>query len=379
MKAWRLVALLVLAACASPSPPPSQPASLLRLTRTSFSDLPDWSAKQDAALAAFRGSCAILAGKPDSAPMGGTGYAGTAADWRSVCAAPRSGDFFSANFTPYEVTDSSGGSDGLFTGYYEGEIAASRTRHGIYQTPVYGLPPDLVRADLGTFIPKLKGEHISGKVSGHALVPYADRAEINAKGVKAPVLFYAADAIAFFFLQIQGSGRVTFDDGSKGRIAYAGENGQPYTAIGRTLIAQGELTRETVSLQSIRVWLLAHPDKARAVMETNKSFIFFREAEGAGAQGTSLTPLGSMAVDLRLHPLGVPFFVAAEGEEPVHAVLVAQDTGGAIRGPVRGDIFFGYGAEAERHAGLMKAPGRLFVLLPNALAQRLGAGKDFAP
>jgi membrane-bound lytic murein transglycosylase A len=375
MKAWWLVALLVLAACASPSPPPSQPVSLLRLTRTTFSNLPDWSTKQDAALAAFRGSCAILAGKPDSTPMGGAGYAGTMADWRSVCAARQGTDFFAANFTPYEVT----GSDGLFTGYYEGEIAASRTRHGIYQTPVYGLPPDLVRADLGTFIPKLKGEHISGKVAGHALVPYADRAEINAKGVKAPILFYAADAIAFFFVQIQGSGRVTFDDGSKGRIAYAGENGQPYTAIGRTLIAQGELTRENVSLQSIRAWLLAHPDKARAVMETNKSFIFFREAEGAGAQGTSLTPLGSMAVDLRLHPLGVPFFVAAEGDEPVHTVLVAQDTGGAIRGPVRGDIFFGYGAEAERRAGLMKAPGRLFVLLPNALAQRLGAGKDFAP
>ncbi len=375
MKAWWLAVLLVLAACASPSPPPSQPVSLLKLTRTDFSHLPDWSVRQDAALAAFRGSCAILAGKPDSAPMGGAGYAGTVADWRAACAAPQGADFFAANFTPYEVT----GSDGLFTGYYEGEIAASRTRHGIYQTPVYGLPPDLVRADLGAFIPKLKGEHISGKIAGHALVPYADRAEINARGVKAPILFYAADPIAFFFLQIQGSGRVTFDDGSKGRIAYAGENGQPYTAIGRTLIAQGELTRETVSLQSIRAWLLAHPDKARAVMETNRSFIFFREAEGAGAQGTSLTPLGSMAVDLRIHPLGVPFFVAAEGEEPVHAVLVAQDTGGAIRGPVRGDIFFGYGAEAERRAGLMKAPGRLFVLLPNALAQRLGAGKDFAP
>ncbi|MDB5739333.1 MAG: mltA, partial [Alphaproteobacteria bacterium] len=176
MKARWLAALLVLAACASPSPPPSQPTSLLKLTRTTFSSLPDWSAGQDAALAAFRNSCAILAGRPDTAPMGGVGYAGAVADWRAVCAAPQGADFFAANFTPYEVT----GSDGLFTGYYEGEIAASRTRHGIYQTPVYGLPPDLVRADLGAFVPKLKGEHISGKVSGHALVPYADRAEINA-------------------------------------------------------------------------------------------------------------------------------------------------------------------------------------------------------
>jgi membrane-bound lytic murein transglycosylase A len=370
-----LAACLVLAGCASPSPPPSQSAPLLKLTRTAFSAMPDWTARQDAALTAFQNSCAILSGRPDTSPMGGTGYAGTVADWRAVCAAPRTADFFAANFTPYEVT----GSDGLFTGYYEGEIAASRTRHGAYQTPVYGLPDDLVRADLGAFLPKLKGEHISGRVSGHVLVPYADRAEINAKGIKGPVLFYAADEIAFFFLQIQGSGRVTFDDGGKGRIAYAGENGQPYTAIGRTLIAQGELTRETVSLQSIRAWLLAHPDKARAVMETNRSFIFFREAEGAGAQGTSLTPLGSMAVDLRLHALGVPFFVAADGPDPLRAVLVAQDTGGAIRGPVRGDIFFGYGPEAERRAGLMKAPGRLYVLLPNTLAERLGTGKEFAP
>jgi membrane-bound lytic murein transglycosylase A len=378
-KAWGLAALLLLAACASPSPPPpSQSVSLLKLTRTTFAALPGWTSRQDAARTAFRKSCAILKDRPDSAPMGGVGYAGTVGDWRTACAAPDA-DGFEAGFTPFEVMDSSGGRDGLFTGYYEGEIAASRTRHGVYQTPVYGLPPDLVRVDLGGFLPKLKGEHISGKVAGHALVPYADRAEINAHGAKAPVLFYAADPIAFFFLQIQGSGRVTLDDGSTGRIAYAGENGQPYTAIGRTLIAQGELTRETVSLQSIRAWLLAHPDSARAVMETDRSYIFFREAEGSGAQGTALTPLGSMAVDLRLHPLGVPFFVAADGPDPVHAMLVAQDTGGAIRGAVRGDIFFGFGAEAERRAGLMKAPGRLYVLLPKALAERLGAGKEFAP
>ena len=371
-----LAALLLLVGCASPPPtPPAQPAVLLKLTRAGFAELPQWSPQQDAARTAFRKSCAVLTGKPDSTPMGGVGYAGTVGDWRGVCAAPQTPFFFEANFVPFTVS----GSDGLFTGYYEGEIAASRTRHGVYQTPVHGLPDDLVRVELGTFIPKLKGEHVSGRVAGHALVPYADRADITAKGVQAPVLFYAADPIAFFFVQIQGSARVHFDDGSQGRIAYAGENGQPYTAIGRTLIAQGELTRENVSLQSIRAWLLAHPDKAQALMNTNKSYIFFREAEGEGAQGTALTPLGSMAVDLRLHALGVPFFVAADGDDPVHAVLVAQDTGGAIRGPVRGDIFFGFGAEAEHRAGLMKAPGKLFVLLPKAVADRLGAGREFAP
>jgi membrane-bound lytic murein transglycosylase A len=296
-------------------------------------------------------------------------------DWRGACAQPD----FEKNFTPFAVS-AGNDSSGLFTGYYEAQIKGSRTKHGAFQTPVYGMPSDLVRVDLGTFIPKLKGEHVSGKVSGHALVPYADRAQINAKGVPAaPVLFYTDDAVAFFFLQIQGSGRVAFDNGDSARIAYAGENGQPYTAIGRTLIAEGALTRENVSLQTIRAWLIANPARARAVMETNKSFIFFREAEGAGAQGTSLTPLGSLAVDLRLHALGVPFYVAADGPDPVRAVLVAQDTGGAIRGAVRGDIFFGFGAEAERRAGAMKAPGRLFVLLPNALAAKIGAQKDFGP
>ena len=378
MKLSRLfasLALVLLAGCASqPAKPPAAGPAPLRLTRVAFADLPGWNAAaQGPALAAFRRSCAVLAAKPDSAPMGG--YAGTVGDWRGVCA--RTGDL-EKDFTPFAVSAGGDGS-GLFTGYYEAQIKASRTRHGPFQTPVYGLPSDLVRVDLGQFIPRLKGEHVSGKVSGHVLVPYADRAQINARGVPAaPVLFYTDDAVAFFFLQIQGSGRVAFDNGDSARIAYAGENGQPYTAIGRTLIAEGALTRENVSLQTIRAWLIANPKRAREVMETNKSFIFFREAEGAGAQGTALTPLGSLAVDLRIHALGVPFYVAADGPDPVHGLMVAQDTGGAIRGAVRGDIFFGFGADAEARAGAMKAPGRLFVLLPNALAARIGDGKDFA-
>lgn len=354
-----LVLLALLAGCATQPPAvPPQPETV-RLTRMTFADLPGF-AESPAALAAFRQSCAVLAGRPDTTPML---YAGTAADWREACAAPDAPDFFERNFTPYAIAG-----DALFTGYYEPEIAASRTRHGRYQTPIYGLPPDLVRADLGSFIPKLKGEHISGKVQGNRLVPYADRAAIDTGGVNAPVLFWTDDPIAFFFLQIQGSGRLVLDDGSRARIAYAGENGRPYLAIGRTLIAQGELKKEDVSLQSIRAWLLAHPDRARAVMETNPSYIFFREDDARGAGGTTLTPLGSAAVDLRLHPLGVPFFVAADGPDPVHTLLVAQDTGGAIRGPARADIFFGSGPEAEARAGAMKARGRLYVLLPKTLA-----------
>jgi membrane-bound lytic murein transglycosylase A len=388
----RLLAIVLLAAGCT-SPPPQQPVGL-HLTRTSFTNLPDWNGiAADAALASFRRSCAVLMARPEAAPMGGAGYAGTVGDWRAVCAYASSyankGDakaFFERDFAPFAVGDSALQNIGLFTGYYEPEIRASRTRHGAYQTPVYGLPPDLVRADLGLFDPKLKGEHISGKVVGHALLPYADRAAIDTAGLDAPILFYTDDAIAFFFLQIQGSGRVLFDDGGTARIVYAGENGQAYTAIGRTLIADGSLAREDVSLQSIRAWLLANPARAAAVMETNRSYTFFAEtARGdavlgsTGFLGTSLTPLASLAVNPRIHALGAPFYVAADGPDPVRAVMVAQDIGGAIRGAVRGDIFFGSGVEAERRAGAMKAPGRLYLLLPNPLAAKLGEGHDYPP
>jgi membrane-bound lytic murein transglycosylase A len=179
---------------------------------------------------------------------------------------------------------------------------------------------------------------------------------------------------------------VVFEDGSGGRIGYAGDNGQVYTAIGRTLIADGALNREEVSLQSIRAWLKANPDRARAVMETNRSYIFFSEAAlgdtaagPKGSLGASLTPLASLAVDQRIHALGAPFYVAADGADPVHTLTVAQDIGGAIRGPVRGDIFFGFGPDAERRAGAMKAAGALYVLLPNAVAAKIGSGHNYPP
>lgn len=382
MRARLLAAVLLaaLAGCTQPSPP--KPG--LHLAKISFAELPRWSHTDGSqALAAFQRSCAVLMTKPDNAPMGGVGYAGTVADWRGVCGAAQGAagrEFFEQNFTPFAVSGAS-----LFTGYYEPEIRGSRTRHGAYQTPVYGLPSDLVRADLSLFDPKLKGTRISGKVEGHALVPYADRAQINAQGVAtAPVLLYTDDAVAFFFLQIQGSGRVTMDDGAPVRIGYAGENGHPYTAIGRTLIADGALKREEVSLQTIRAWLAANPARARAVMETNRSYIFFAEMPlgdtqlgGKGTVGTNLTPMASMAMDARFHALGAPFYVAADGPDPVHALVVAQDTGGAIRGPARGDLFFGFGEEAERRAGAMKAEGALALLLPKALAAKIGNNPDY--
>jgi membrane-bound lytic murein transglycosylase A len=358
----------------------------LHLTKVALDQLPQWKAADTmAALSSFQRSCAVLMTKSDTAQMGGAGYAGTVADWRPVCAAASGDarDFFARNFTAFAIS----GGDALFTGYYEPQIRGSRRRERQFQTPIYGLPTDLVRVDLGQFISKLQGERIAGKIQGQNLVPYADRAEINAKGVpNARLLFYTDDPVALFFLQIQGSGRVRFDDGATIRLAYAGTNGQPYTAIGRNLIADGSLSREEVSLQTIRAWLRAHPDRARAVMEANRSYVFFTETPlddgGLGPKGSlsaNLTPMASVAVDQRLHALGAPFYVAADGGDPVHILAVAQDIGGAIRGPVRADIFFGFGADAEARAGTMKGTGALYVLLPNALAARIGDTQNYPP
>ncbi len=371
------------------------------LRPVAFSDLPHWqNADPRGALNAFRRSCVKIAAKDPNDDMGGAGYAGSAMDWQTICAdlpgakTPRQArQIFEARFTPV-VIRSGAIRDGLFTGYYEPEILGSRTRHGTYQTPVYGLPADLISVDLGAFRDSLKHEHIAGRIEGQRLVPYATRAKIVADGLKtAKVLFYAADPVAVFFLQIQGSGRVQFDDGSYGRVAYAGTNGHIYTAIGRTLIKQGALTRDNVSLQSIAAWLKAHPDGARAVMDSNKSYVFFQNEPivdaklGAkGAEGVPLTPRASLAVDRRLHPLGAPFFVAGtapdpsdpHGDVPFDTLLIAQDTGGAIRGAVRGDVFWGFGKTAETIAGRMKAHGQLYVLLPKIVAARLGSGKEFA-
>ncbi len=356
----------------------------MRLTQSAFADLPGWGQGDFApALASFARGCAVIAAKPPQNDMGGKGYGGKVADWLAACGAAQ-GDaraFFEKNFTPYRLS-AGGQKNGLFTGYYEPLILGSRTKGGAYQTPVYGLPPDLIRADLGAFNPALAGEHISGRLEGQKLVPYANRAEIDAHGLaNTKILFWCDDPVALFFLQIQGSGRVRYEDGSSARIAYAGENGRPYTAIGRVLIAIGAIARRNVSLASIKSWLKGNPSRAQGVMEADQSFVFFEEkplgdvALGSpGTLGVGLTPRASLAIDPRLNVLGAPYYVDAA---PVKGLLIGQDTGGAIRGPVRGDVFFGFGTEAESDAGGMKAEGEMYVLLPNALAAGLGKEKDF--
>ena len=386
-----LLLSLGLAACGAPSPPgPAAPE--LRIRPASFDELEHW--QQDdpsAALEAFRRSCAKLDAQPDARPVAAdptmARVAGTAGDWREPCAAAdqpiASADqarrFFEDWFQPYLVTDRDE-AFGLFTGYYEPLLYGSRRYGDPYTVPLYGLPDDLIRIDLGRFKPELDGYAIAGRIDGDELVPYYARAEIDSGALEGRglELLWVDDPVAQFFLQIQGSGQIQLDDGARIRVGFAGQNGHAYRAIGRDLVELGAMTIEEVSLQSIRDWLIAHPDQARGIMARNRSYVFFRErpelapADGPiGAQGVPLTAGRSLAVDKDYIPLGTPVWLDVtvplpEGEAPLRRLMIAQDTGGAIEGPVRGDVFWGTGERAEAIAGRMRSQGRYLVLLPKA-------------
>lgn len=383
------LALAALAACApreAPPPPAAPPLPKLALAPASFADLPGWADDRHAEfLPAFARTCARLARLPDDRE---TGLGGRAADWRAPCAQAAAvpvGDnaaakrFLETAFRPFLASDEAAGPDGLFTGYYEPELRGSLTRGGAYTIPLRARPADLVMVDLGEFRPELRGQRIAGNVVNGNLRPYPARAGINQGAIdnRADVLVWVDDPVDAFFLEIQGSGRVVLPDGRVLRLGYAAQNGQPYVAIGRTLIERGALTRETVSMQSIRAWLSANPAEARAVMETNPSYVFFRVLDGdgpLGAEGVALTPGRSLAVDRSLIAMGVPLWLDAEDpltpNTRIRRMMMAQDTGGAIRGAVRGDVFWGAGAEAAERAGKMRSPGRYWILLPQAIAER---------
>lgn len=371
------LALVVwLAVRLTPSAPPK-----LRFVPERFDRLPGWATDDlAAALQTFLLSCARMDRHPQTLPEAERPV------WTEICTAARavpSGDkpaaraFFESRFLPYAirkgVTD-----EGLLTGYYEPELRGSRSPSATYATPLYRLPPDLVTADLGAFIPDLKGKTLTGRVVDRRILPYYERADI-AGGVLAGQnleLLWVDDPVAAFFLEVQGSGRVVLEDGSLVRVGYAGKNGLPYTAIGRVLIDQGAITPDEVSLFTIRDWLKAHPDQAAGVMNQNRSVVFFRELDqfgAVGSEGTVLTPGRSLAVDRKLFPMGVPIYIAGQmpaGGAPLERLMVAQDTGGAITGPMRGDVFWGPGGEAEFLAGHMKDKARFFLLWPRALPAR---------
>jgi membrane-bound lytic murein transglycosylase A len=383
-----LLGLVLLAGCAAPSSPtlPKPAKAKLILEPASFDDLPGWN--QDdvaAAIPALLKSCVRRLAQPAAAKVGPNGIAGTVADWRAPCAeaghvAPSDDTaarrFFTRWFRPWLATDN-GAADGLFTGYYEPLLEGARRKGGAYETPLLRRPADLVMVQLGLFRPEWRGERIAGRVVGGSLLPYPTRAEIERGALDTDrlVLFWVADPIDAFFLEIQGSGKVRLRDGGMVSLGYDGQNGRPYVSIGKLLIERGQLTKDQVSLGTIKQWIRDHPEEGKALLDDNPSYVFFREMKGdtpIGAEGAVLTAGRSLAVDRAYLPLGVPVWLdARNGDELLRRLVVAQDTGGAIRGPVRGDVYWGFGAAAEREAGGMKARGRYFVLLPIAAAANL--------
>jgi membrane-bound lytic murein transglycosylase A len=354
------------------APPPAPPPAPL-FTPVAFEALPGW--QQDdlrQAWPAFQASCRALGAK---------------ADWKTVCAAARMVDaqdgaairrFFEAYFVPNLVRAADGADSGLVTGYYEPFLRGSRKRGGANQTPLYKVPDDLITVDLASVYPSLKGMRLRGRLSGKTVVPYGSRAEIERAKIPGKELVWVDDAVEAFFLEVQGSGRVQLDDGETVRIAYADQNGHPYKAIGRWLVEQGELTSSEATAQGIKAWIVAHPARRQELFNANPSYIFFREERlpdpsvgPKGALGVPLTPTRSVAIDPAFLPLGAPIYLATTepaGTAPLQRLVMGQDTGGAIRGAVRADFFFGFGGQVPDNAGRMKQRGQLWVLLPRGAA-----------
>lgn len=264
----------------------------------------------------------------------------------------------------------------MVTGYYEPLLSGSRSRRGRNLYPVYAAPPDLLTIDLGDVRPDLKGQRLRGRIDGNRVVPYFDRAAIESG--KAPMagreILYVDDPIELFFLQIQGSGRVRLENGETVRLNYADQNGHAYRSIGRTLIDRGDLKLEQASMQGIKAWAQANPAKLTDLLHSNPSYVFFREikldgdAGPPGALGVPLIAGRSIAIDPAFIPLGAPVWLATtypNTSRPLERLMLAQDTGGAIRGPQRADFFWGFGDEAGREAGRMRQSGELWLLWPN--------------
>ncbi len=391
-----LAALLALVACRStpeqsgsvtpppvvsaPAPPapvttpalPITPTTALpgnHLRRGDWADLPGWRADDPStAWPALLASCSALR---------------TQEVWRTVCAAaldvPRADGeqarrFFETHFNPWQLLNTNGSSEGLTTGYYEPLLRGSRTATAHYRYPVYGVPDDLVAVELPAFGIEAKDPRPRARLVGKSIVPYYDRTQIEAglAPVQGKAIAWVDDPVELFFLQIQGSGRINLEDGSVMRVGFADHNGHPYRSIGRLLIDRGDLPAERASMQGIKAWAQQNPSRLREVLDHNPRYIFFRELPPGtggplGALGVPLTARRSIAVDPRYVPLGAPVFLATTwplSSKPLNQLMLAQDTGSAIRGAVRADFFWGFGDDAGREAGRMKQPLRMWLLLP---------------
>ena len=362
-----LILFLLLAlggCCTAPKKPlPAEPKI------ASWSELPGW--KEGNALPAwqsFRKSCNVLEKQ---------------ASWNSVCIAAESLQdpdisaariFFEQHFNPYALSNPDGSKEGLITGYFEPVIRGSKKPSSRYRYPVYGVPNDLISVDLGEIYPELKHMRLRGRLEGRKVVPYYSRSQIGGSSVplKGNEILWTDDAMELFFLQIQGSGKVEMDDGETVRIGYADQNGYPYQSIGRILVMRGEIPLERASMEGIKDWARSHPEKLEELLDENPSYVFFwflpdTLSGPPGALGIPLTPGRSIAVDSRIIPLGSPVYLSTtwpESAKPLNRLVLAQDTGGAIKGALRADVYWGSGRDAGALAGKTRQRGRLWILLP---------------
>ncbi|HJV03212.1 MAG TPA: murein transglycosylase A [Burkholderiaceae bacterium] len=360
----------------TPTPTPTPQPTAPQFVPTTFAALPGWD-RDDvrAAWPAFMSSCSVLVKR---------------VDWKEACTIARTVNgsdeqairtFFEAFLVPNQVIAPDGAQDGLITGYYEPLLRGARKRGGPYQTPLYKVPDDLITVDLASVYPELKGMRLRGRLVGKKVVPYASRAEIERADAAGKELLWVDDPVESFFLQVQGSGRVQLTDTQETvRVAYADQNGYPYKSIGRWLVDKGELTMEQASAQGIKAWIAGHPTRMQELFNVNPSYVFFKEERlpdprvgPKGALGVPLTPQRSVAIDASQLPLGVPMFLSTtqpNSDIPLQRLVMTQDTGGAIRGAIRVDYFFGFGTEAADNAGRMKQRGAIWLLLPRQAPAR---------
>lgn len=309
-------------------------------------------------------------------------------DWRDLCQAAeevgnpsdkQAREFYERWFTAHAVYAAGGVRDGLITGYYEPLLVGSLEPTERFRYPIFERPGDLLTVDLSELYPELAGKRVRGRLEGNKVVPYHNRASLdtNPKLLTGHEIAWVDDPVALFFLHIQGSGRLQLPDGQVVGVGYADQNGHPYRSIGRELIDMGEIAQEDVNLFSIREWLEQHPQRAKELLDRNPSYVFFvLKAEPLGGPLGSLNvPLvaeRTIAVDRSVISLGLPVWLETTlpgSDQPYRRLVLAQDTGGAIKGHVRADLFWGQGERAEHMAGLMKQPGRLYVLKPNGSKQ----------
>lgn len=366
---------------------PSEVKDDVVLSATSFQDIDGWQDDtQGNALIAFRKSCELFLSLPLDTPVEPSVLGARVDQWVGVCEKTNNilaedhssaRQFFEDNFKPYSLSFQGEGR-GLITGYYEPLVEGSLHESAEYSVPLYLRPPELVTVNLGLFRDDLRGRRVAGRVVGGSLQPFESRVEIEEGALlgRNLELLWLKNPVDAFFLHIQGSGRVVLPDGRSQKVGYAGPNGHPYTSIGGLLVKDGVFERKDLSMQSIQNWIEENPADGQQLMRENASYVFFRTLDGdnpVGSQGVELTPQRSLAVDRTQIPLGAPMWLNATrpdvndpSGEPVafKRLLVAQDTGGAIRGGLRGDVFWGVGADAEIIAGHMANKSEFIILLP---------------